>query len=112
MEEIFELIPDQQNWEVKIRNKQFFHSAHQFCQICASKMRFKIVDHEPKFSGYTGNLQYDVTEVCPNGCESFVAQTIYRNQFDGKLYINNFIEIEEYKDHLLQKESKWTKNLH
>lgn len=112
MEKIYELVVDKSRWEVDVREKNFGHSAHQFCQVCAGRMRFKVTEHTPRYSGYTGNVVLDLIEYCPAGCEEFTLTQIYRCRTDDKLYVNNFIEIEEYKEHLLERgEQKWNKKI-
>ncbi len=110
MEKIYDLVPDYKDWLVRVEEKNFFHSAHAYCQTCGRKMKFELREHSPRYSGYTGNVVVDLMEVCLKGCEEFETLSTYRNQIDGKLYVKNFIKLDEYIEHLLnKKETEWNK---
>ena len=110
MEEVIELIPDLREYKVTARPKVFRHSAHAFCEQCGSPTMFKIVQHTPPYSGYTGNVVMDVVERCKAGCGEFVAGQVYRNKSDGKLYASNFINLAEFCEYILNKDGdKWNR---
>jgi hypothetical protein len=108
MEKVFELRLNKTSWNVDISEHQFYHREHAYCEVCGSKMQFRITPREKPYSGWTRNLVFEVREVCREGCENFLVMEIYQN--DGKLYTSNFEKLEEKIAYMLEKgDVKWTK---
>jgi len=109
MEKIYDLIVNEKTWTVDISEHPLYHREHAYCELCGSKMHFRVEPREKPYSGWTKNLVYELKEVCPKGCEEFVTFEVFRYAKDNVLYTSNFEDLNSKMEYMLEKGAKkWT----
>ncbi len=98
METLYHIHEDKKTYQRTVKEFVPYHRENKFCGSCGTNMEFALVRYgaNDRFSTWTGNEKFMLSERCNTCSTSFRFRDVFRNKYDGLLYVNDFTLLEDY----------------